>query len=94
MPWSAGELVYSGGAVAEGHSTGSGCAGDGDELTAQQRAVRVTARLMAGERLRTRDVMRICGIRWSGAYKLMGHISMEIPLFVDDEGFWMVMRDG
>ena len=51
------------GAVADGWDC------DGRELTAYQRAAIVALRLRAGERLRTSDVMRMCQMSWSGAYK-------------------------
>lgn len=73
------------GAVADG---GWDC--DGRELTAYQRAAIVALRLRAGERLRTSDVMRMCRLKQSGALKMLGHLAAlpEMPLVLDDEGFW------
>jgi hypothetical protein len=65
---------------------------EGSRLTAYQRAALVTLRLHKGERLRTVDVMEICGMHRSGALKMMGHLAVlpELPLVLDDEGFWRI----
>jgi hypothetical protein len=76
-----------------------GCDGDpvtGDEWSAYQRAAVVTVRLMRGQRLRTRDVMRVAGLRQSGALKLMGHLAAipDLAVVLDDDGCWrLIVRE-
>jgi len=65
------------------------------ELTAQQRAARVTARLCRGERLSTADVQRICEYNdQSSAWRLMMHLTaMEEDLAVAFVGgLWFLLE--
>lgn len=60
------------------------------ELTAYQRAARVMLRLAEGETLRTDEVMRLTGLRRSGALKLLGQLSQlhDVPLYECRRGTW------
>lgn len=72
------------------------CEGDTEtaDLSAYQRAALVTVRLLSGQRLRTRDVGRLVGLRRESAWKLMGHLSAvpDLALILDDDGFWRLLR--
>jgi hypothetical protein len=67
---------------------------DAAELTAYQRGAVVALALAGGERLRTRDVMQMTGLRRGGALKLMGHLAAlrTAAVFFDDDGRWMIAR--
>lgn len=63
------------------------------EMTAQQRAALITVRLIAGERMTTRQVTDICGYTNRGAALfLMDNLSMILPLCYDDKE-WYLLTD-
>ncbi len=59
------------------------------EMTAQQRAARITWWLAHGESITTADVARLSGLSWDGAYKMMCNLSGAIPIYCD-KGTWQV----
>jgi hypothetical protein len=64
------------------------------ELTAYQRAGRVMLRLAEGGTLRTEDVMRLTGLRRSGALKLLWQLAQlhDAPVYECERGAWRMMR--
>ena len=63
------------------------------ELTAYQRAARVMLRLAEGQTLKTEEVMRLTGLRRSGALKLMGQLEQlhDAPVYCF-EGAWRILQ--
>jgi hypothetical protein len=64
------------------------------ELTAYQRAARVTLRLAEGATLRTEEVMALTGLRRSGALKLLGQLAQmhDLPVYECRRGVWQMMK--
>ena len=66
------------------------------ELTAYQRSARVMLRLAEGATLTTDEVMRLTGLRRSGALKLLGQLAQlhDVPLYECQRGVWRMMKWG
>lgn len=64
------------------------------ELTAYQRAARVVLRLAEGQTLTTDEVMRLSGLRRSGALKLLGQLAQlhDVPLYECRRGAWRLSK--
>ncbi len=63
------------------------------ELTPRVRAAKVAWALLDGERLKTRDVARVYQLTMQGARELLGLLSLELPIYRDDNGYWRRLKE-
>lgn len=60
------------------------------ERGAHVRAAIVTLRLVAGQHLTTAEVADLTDLQWSGAYRLMNNLSLELPITqIDGKWQWI-----
>lgn len=70
---------------------GPPCRDDELDMTSQERVAVVIWALAHGEGLRTRDIQQMTGLTKDGAIKMMHCLSRVIPIYQDDERFWVVL---
>ena len=68
---------------------------DGEILTATERSARVVYKMMMGWTPTTREVTEACRYEDdSGAWYLMCRISLEVPVYLDDDHRWRIVTNG
>lgn len=60
------------------------------DYTAQEKAALITWHLVHGEAMQTKDVAKMAGLSMVGAWYLMQRLARVIPIYQDDQGFWVV----
>jgi len=60
------------------------------DYTAQEKAALITWHLAHGEGMQTRDVAKMAGLSMPGAWYLMQRLSRVLPVYQDEQGFWVV----
>lgn len=65
---------------------------DFDDIgTTTERTARIVYRLMLGWQPRTQEVACVCNLSNSGAWRLMSRISLEVPVYLDEDHHWRIV---
>lgn len=69
-------------------------AAEAAELTSYQRGALVMAELMRGRALTTDEVMKLTGMKRSGALKMLGQLCglRECAVYEERRGVWRILR--
>lgn len=59
-----------------------------------ERVAMITFLLCQGRHFRTTEVMSLLGLGRAAAYKQMAKMARVLPLILDDDGEWMLVRPG
>lgn len=60
---------------------------------ATERTARVVYRMMLGWQPTTREVAQRCNLTDSGAWYLLARISLEVPVYLDEDHRWRIVEE-